>query len=123
MHSLRTLCTGSAKRKELIAKAEAAITKDLMSTTWREQHPDVVYWQPYPFQREYDPDIPEPEPLPQRDWNEFELRAFVEKKRLRATRDAAWHKRQQDIGRYTLANTWMTPLQTTKEISIPCWQI
>ncbi len=57
---------------------------------------------PYPTQKEYDPDIPEPEPLPEKHWDEVELRAWLEKRRWRAIKDAEWHERHQNIGRHVL---------------------
>lgn len=92
--------SGTAKNTELIKRAHDAITNDLLSSKWREKHPEVVHWLPYPLRKEYDPEIPEPEPLPERDWTEFELRAWVEKRRWRAGKDAEWNQRQEDVGRY-----------------------
>ena len=94
------LISGNAKNTELLKRARDAITNDLLSSKWREKHPEVVHWLPYPLRKEYDPEVPEPEPLPVRDWTEFELRAWVEKRKWKADKDAEWHQRQQDVGRY-----------------------
>ena len=93
------LNSGTAKNTELIQRARGAITNDLLSSKWREKHPEVVHWLPYPMRKEYDPEVPEPEPLPERDWNEFELRAWVEKRKRKAGKDAEWYQRQEDVGR------------------------
>ncbi|DBA67266.1 TPA: hypothetical protein ACH3X2_001573 [Trebouxia sp. C0005] len=98
------LTMGSKKNTELIKKAHNAITQDLLSVKWREEHPEVVHWLPYPLRKEYDPEIPEPEPLPERDWTEFELRAWVQKRRWKAGKDAEWHQRQEDVGRFDVVN-------------------
>ncbi|KAL0056022.1 hypothetical protein WJX82_006799 [Trebouxia sp. C0006] len=98
------LTTGSAKNTELLKRARDAITNDLLSSKWREKHPEVVHWLPYPLRKEYDPEVPEPEPLPVRDWTEFELRAWVEKRKWKADKDAEWHQRQQDVGRFDVVN-------------------
>ena len=49
-----------------------------------------------------EPEDPEPEPLPERDWTDLELRAWVEKRKWQAGKDAEWLQRQQDVGRYAL---------------------
>ena len=90
---------GSASNTNQIRKAQDAIVSDLLSSKWREEHPDAILWQPYPIEKHYDPDIPEPEPLPTNDWTDFELRAFVEKRHWKARKDAEWQQRQQDVGR------------------------
>lgn len=92
-------CAGTPRNTELINNAHDAITNDLLSSKWRENNPDVVHWMPFPWRKEYDPEIPEPEPLPERNWTEFELRAWVEKRRWRANKDAGWQERQQNVGR------------------------
>lgn len=46
------------------------------------------------------PDIPDPELVPHRDWDEFALRAWVEKRRQKERTDAAWKLRQAEVGRY-----------------------
>lgn len=80
-------------------KAEDAIMSEMMTSKWRENHPEAVYFQAPPLLKEYDAEVPEPESVPFRDWNEFELRAFVEKRHAKAEEDDVWGQRQQDIGR------------------------
>lgn len=80
-------------------KAEDAIMSEMMTSKWRDDHPEAVYFQPPPLHKQYEADVPEPEPLPVRDWNDFELRAFVEKRHWQAREDAVWTQRKQDIGR------------------------
>lgn len=82
-------------------KAESAIMNEMMTSKWRENHPEAVYFQGPPLIKEYEgyTDVPEPEPIPFRDWHKFELRAFVEKRHIKAEEDALWSQRKQDIGR------------------------
>lgn len=90
---------GRKERTELMDKAEDAIMSEMMTSKWRENHPEAVYFQAPPLLKEYDADVPEPESVPFRDWNEFELRAFVEKRHARAEEDDVWSQRKQDISR------------------------
>ncbi|KAL3154335.1 hypothetical protein ABBQ32_013818 [Trebouxia sp. C0010 RCD-2024] len=94
----------SKARTELMDKAEDAIMSEMMTSKWRDDHPEAVYFQPPPLHKQYEADVPEPEPLPVRDWNDFELRAFVEKRHWQAREDAVWTQRKQDIGRYSVVN-------------------
>ena len=96
------LCiAGKKERTELMEKAEGAIVSEMMTSKWRESHPEAVYFQGPPLIKEYEgfTEVPEPEPVPFRDWNQFELRAFVEKRHSKAGEDAVWSQRKQDIGR------------------------
>lgn len=100
-HQILLSYPGQTRDAELTRQAKAAISKDLRSITWHEKHPDAVFWMGDPGkEKDYDPEVPDPEPLPERDWTDLELRAWVEKRKWQAGKDAEWLKRQQGIGRY-----------------------
>lgn len=84
-------------------KAWKAIGQDLTSPEWRARHPNYTAPAPVPSLKKYFPDIPDPELVPHRDWDEFALRAWVEKRRQKEKTDVAWKKRQDAIGRYAEA--------------------
>lgn len=85
-------------------KAEDAIMAEMMTSKFRDDHPEAVYFQAPPLLKKYWADVPEPEPLPVRDWNDFELRAFVEKQQWQAKENAVWTQRKQEIGRCAIGH-------------------
>ena len=103
-HPTPLKCAADRKeRTELRDKAEDAIMAERMTSKWRDDHPEAVYFQGPPLLKQYEADVPDPEPLPVRDWNDFELRAFVEKRHWQANEAAVWNQHKQDIGRCAVA--------------------
>ena len=93
------MLTGSAANTTLVKEAKKRIVQDLTSPEWRERHPNYISPLPVPQFKKYQPDIPDPMPIDPHDWTEWELRAWVEKRRRKEQTDAAWHQRQQLLGR------------------------
>ena len=99
LHVWHVVSTGSSANTELITAARKRIATDLTSPEWRKSHPNYISPPPVPQIKKYHPDIPDPEPIAPHDWTEFELRAWLEKRRRKEKTDAAWQQRQQLIGR------------------------
>lgn len=75
------------------------MARNFRDPEWIAKHPNFISNPPVPSLKRYQPQIPDPELVPHRDWDEWALRAWVEKRRLKEKTDAAWRKRQDEIGR------------------------
>lgn len=95
-----------APNKQRVRNQSLALLQRL---PYLQDNPQFVGQLPVPHRDQSLDTLPDPTPRERKnpDWDEWALRAYMEKRRAKRESDEVWHQRQAEVGRYSyLAPSW-----------------